>query len=432
MSDSKKCSFSVLDFTQNGIFVIDKNYKIIFWNKYLENLAGIGRNDAIGKDVLILFPKLQKNYYREGISKVFENGTPIIFSAQIHKYIVPCKLGSDNFRTQHTTLFRVLNSEDDDHIVVFSIQDVTDEFLQIKKAKELRDQAIHEVEERKKVEERLKETVKELERNQILLETKSQNLREANRKLLESQSILKELNDNKDKFFSIIGHDLKNPIQALLGYSDILIDSFFELSDTEKLEFVTSIKKVSKNINNLLQNLLDWSRLQTGRMNFDPGMFHINNVVDSVVNLLLDNALAKRIRIINSVPTDLSIYADNFMIETVLRNLVSNAIKFTPKGGQIKMSAFNSQNTVEISVEDNGVGMDESTLHNLFKLDKSVSTRGTNDEEGTGLGLILCKELVEKNKGEIKVESQKGIGTNFRLIFRRKPTSKLILVENNR
>ncbi|MGD8782250.1 MAG: PAS domain-containing sensor histidine kinase [Ignavibacteria bacterium] len=432
MDDKKNFPFAIFNYSQNGIFVIDINNKIIFWNKSLENLSGLKQSEVIGKDAVELFPKLQKSYYKEGIKEVFTNGAPIIFSAQIHKYIVPCKLTETSFRTQHTTVIRIQGAVDDENYVAFSIQDVTDEYLQIQKIKEMRDKAIHEVEERKKIEEKLKSTVKQLEENQKLLQTKSQNLKVVNKKLIASQNILKELNDSKDKFFSIIGHDLKNPIQALIGYSEILIESYFDMSDAEKLEFVTSIKKVSKNVNNLLQGLLNWARLQTGRMDYEPAKFHIHGIVDAVLNLMFDSALAKKINLVNTVNEDITLFADNFMIETAIRNLVSNAIKFTHKGGEVKISACESDESVQISVSDTGVGMDDHTLENLFKIDKHISTRGTNEEEGTGLGLILCKEMVEKNNGKISVESEKGVGTTFKLLFRKKIISQFNLVENRK
>jgi PAS domain S-box-containing protein len=228
-----------------------------------------------------------------------------------------------------------------------------------------------------------------------------------------SESKLKELNASKDKFFSIIAHDLLNPLTGLLGYSAILSKDIKELSNEEIEDFSTTVHKLAKNIFDLLENLLMWSRLQTGRMNYDPNVFDFSTVCTKVCDLYEDSAKNKGIVLIKDLSKNNNVFADFNMIYTVTRNLVSNSLKFTPKEGEVKIITKAYNGNLEVTVSDTGVGIPIDTQKKLFKIDVSVSTLGTNQEKGTGLGLILCKELVEKNGGKLKIESEVGKGTRF-------------------
>jgi len=224
---------------------------------------------------------------------------------------------------------------------------------------------------------------------------------------------LKEANLTKDKFISIIAHDLKSPFQGLLGYSQILTTEYSSLPEEEKLFFIKSIDEISKNAFSLLEDLLTWSRLQTGKMEVNLETFNLLENLSPTISLLEQTALNKEIKLICSVDKQITVNADKNMLCTIIRNLISNGIKFTNKGGTISLTASADENFVKISVEDTGVGIDEDRLLKLFSIDKSLSTRGTADEEGTGLGLLLCKEMVEKQGGEIHVESTLGEGSKF-------------------
>jgi len=226
---------------------------------------------------------------------------------------------------------------------------------------------------------------------------------------------LKNLNDSKDKFFSILAHDLLSPFSVLMGYSEILYSQAEELSKKEIAEFSRYIYDMSTKSLNLLNELLDWSRLQTNRLRFNPVKLNVYAVTQEVIQLYATSAKNKEIDLKNFVPDSVEIFADNYMINTVLRNLVSNAIKFTPKSGIVSIDANRLNGEVEISVKDNGVGINEENLKNLFRIESGISTKGTNAEKGNGLGLILCKELVEKNNGSISVQSKKGEGSIFRI-----------------
>ncbi|MEW6195704.1 MAG: PAS domain S-box protein [Bacteroidota bacterium] len=224
---------------------------------------------------------------------------------------------------------------------------------------------------------------------------------------------LKQLNATKDKFFSIIAHDLKNPFITILGFSDLLLTDFNELTDEEKLFYIEEMKKSADVSHNLLQNLLQWSRSQTGRIEFKPKNLTLVDIVNENALLLKLIAQKKQININISIDPSTSVFADEDMLNTIIRNLISNAIKFTNRDGNVNIYSSTYEKFVQVTVEDNGVGMDESTRSKLFKLDETHSTFGTENESGTGLGLLLCKEFVEKHGGNINVESSPGVGSKF-------------------
>jgi len=229
----------------------------------------------------------------------------------------------------------------------------------------------------------------------------------------ESEIKLRELNATKDKFFSIIGHDLKSPFNSIIGFSNLLVEQI-KNKDIEGIdEYANIVLKSSNKAMDLLLNLMEWSRSQTGRMEFNPEYFDLVSCINKIILLYVDIAGQKSITIKNILPHKASVFADNAMISTVLRNLISNAIKFTMPGGEIIVSAMEKQNEIIFSVSDNGVGISKNSIEKLFRIDQSYSTTGTNKETGTGLGLILCKEFVEKHNGKIWVESEEKKGSTF-------------------
>jgi PAS domain S-box-containing protein len=224
---------------------------------------------------------------------------------------------------------------------------------------------------------------------------------------------LKQLNSTKDKFFSIIAHDLRNPFITILGFSDLLLTDYEELSDKEKKYYIDEMKKSAEISHDLLQNLLQWSRSQTGRIEFNPTKLSLEKIAKGNLELLKATAERKQITINSKLEDEIYVLADEDMLNTVIRNLITNAIKFTNVNGTISIGAKLKDDLAEIYVIDNGVGMDRKQIANLFRLEVSHSTTGTYNEVGTGLGLLLCKEFVEKNGGTIWVESEPGKGTNF-------------------
>ncbi len=246
-----------------------------------------------------------------------------------------------------------------------------------------------------------------------LLRSKNLQLKDTNKKLTISEYNLKELNATKDKFFSIIAHDLKNPFQSLLGFSETLYNNRSELSEEQINEYTRLMYESSQNLFNLLGNLLQWAKSQLGSVNLSPIKLNLSDSVDDVLSLFGTSAQKKSIQIENQADKNIVIIADKHVISTVLRNLISNAIKFTNIGGNITISSYDENNKVRISVKDNGKGISEEDIEKLFKIDQTYSTRGTENESGTGLGLILCKELVTQSGGEITVNSTLGKGSTF-------------------
>jgi signal transduction histidine kinase len=225
---------------------------------------------------------------------------------------------------------------------------------------------------------------------------------------------LKELNVTKDRFFSIIAHDLKNPFYGMLGMSDILLEHIREKKTNDLEEYAYYLKKSAEQGYKLLLNLLDWSRIQTGKLQVNIVSLSLNQLLEEIIDLESSTALGKQIDMNLDCPRHVNVYADSNCLKTVVRNLVSNALKFTHPGGHVEISALVYEGYVEVLVSDNGVGMNKETLERLFRLDQNVSTPGTTSEGGTGLGLILCKEFLKKMNSDISVVSENGVGSIFR------------------
>ncbi len=224
---------------------------------------------------------------------------------------------------------------------------------------------------------------------------------------------LKVLNASKDKLFSIIAHDLKNPLMALMGFSDMMIEDSKTISPDEIEDLSTTINQLSKDTHSLLENLLTWARVQTESCRFERTKFLVAQEVDGLFTLLTHAADLKKISLINNVPDDLYLNADINMIITVIRNLISNAIKFSNENKKITVSAERKDNLTRINVSDEGIGIEPESIDNLFRIDVQTSTTGTKGEKGTGLGLILCNEFVNLHKGTISVRSELNKGTEF-------------------
>ncbi|MGE5364784.1 MAG: PAS domain-containing sensor histidine kinase [Bacteroidota bacterium] len=225
---------------------------------------------------------------------------------------------------------------------------------------------------------------------------------------------LKESNTTKDRFFSFISHDLRGPFSSLLGFSELILEDFDKLEKNDMRRFLEIINSTARNLYHLLNNLLQFSRFQVGRMNFEPEKLSIKALISGTINLLGGNAIKKDIQMVNEVKTARYVFADEEMLNSVIQNLITNAIKFTPRGGKITISeSLGDTGFVQISVTDTGIGMTQSALNNLFSLEHISSTSGTEKEAGSGLGLLLTKEFIEKNGGSISVNSTPGQGSTF-------------------
>lgn len=226
---------------------------------------------------------------------------------------------------------------------------------------------------------------------------------------------LKELNAMKDKFFSIIAHDLKNPFTGLLGFSDILISDLKDKNYDSAEEYAAIIKELSEQGYKLLVNLLEWSRSQLNSIKTCIEPVFLKSLVEEAKSLIMPKARQKNINVVLAGFLSFDVLADINMLNTVLRNLLSNAVKYTNEGGEIVISAEKEGDMTILSVSDNGVGIKQKNISKLFSIDSNFSTKGTQSEEGTGLGLILCKEFANKMGGNITVESEEGKGTKFNL-----------------
>ncbi|GEM_PF-3538412 len=245
------------------------------------------------------------------------------------------------------------------------------------------------------------------------LRKSNKELSEAGERLKQQARELQDLNRNKDRFFSIIAHDLRSPFTALLGLSQMLAVSIDEFEKDEIAEIASSLNNSATNIYKLIENLLNWARIQLGSFSVVPRRFELFPPVSNTLDVLNEPAKQKNIKLINRIKKNVFVYADENSVQMIVRNLTNNAIKFTPENGEIRVSGAKYGDFYRITVADNGIGMPKSILDNLFDIGKKVSRSGTNNEPGTGLGLILVKELVEKNGGTIKVKSEEGKGSKF-------------------
>lgn len=224
---------------------------------------------------------------------------------------------------------------------------------------------------------------------------------------------LRELNSTKDTILSIISHDLKTPFFNIMGLGEIMLNNYEGFSDAEKKELLTNMVDSARASHNLLDNLLNWIRMQTGKIAFMPIRSNINSLIKGTIELARFQATSKGVDLIYNDISDVEVFTDEHMFNTILRNLMTNAIKYTNSGGKVEILAQEIDEIVKISVKDNGVGIPSEKIDKLFSYGNSVSTPGTNQELGSGFGLIITHDFVKKNKGELTVESEVGQGTTF-------------------
>jgi PAS domain S-box-containing protein len=238
------------------------------------------------------------------------------------------------------------------------------------------------------------------------------------RKKFEEQLIkyteeLKLLNVAKDKFFSIISHDLRSPFNSLLGLTEYISHSYDEMTPLEIKNSISNVYNSSKQVYNLILNLLEWSMIQSGRLTVNKSVINLSELGNEIINLYEEGANYKQLKLVNNMDQEILVYADKYMIDTIVRNFVSNSIKFTRPGGQITIKGIINGDNAEVSVTDTGIGINPEDQKNLFRIDEQTRRDGTANEKGTGLGLILCKEFIEKNNGVLWVESEEGKGSRF-------------------
>jgi signal transduction histidine kinase len=259
----------------------------------------------------------------------------------------------------------------------------------------------------------LKERQLKIEDQDIAIKGQSEKLMIQATELQEKNIELVKLNDSRNLFFSIIAHDLKNPFSIILGYAGLLKNKYSSLTDEKRTRYIELIEASSVKTHNLLDNLLNWARSQTGSLTMKCEMFVMNDLIQEVLELYSENIRNKDIIVNYSPDLMYEVYADKEMIKTVIRNLVSNAVKFCIKEGTIKINMIETDEHVQFSIEDNGVGISETDQESIFDIDKHLTSPGTMGETGSGLGLILCKIFIEKSQGNISVVSQINKGSKF-------------------
>lgn len=255
------------------------------------------------------------------------------------------------------------------------------------------------------------------------LQLKNAILEETVDQLKASEIKLSELNQVKDKLFSVVSHDLRNPLATMQSFLKLITDHDEKMSEEEREKLFAEAQQSLNNMNELLYNLLQWSKSQMNLLQFRPDKLNIKPVVEGAVRLVQLHAHMKQVQIKTSVEEGLAAHADKDMIEFIIRNLLSNAIKFSQRQSVVEVKGFLTNGFVTIEIIDNGIGLNESKIKKLLENHTSISRRGTEKEKGTGLGLLISKEFIEKNGGQIAIESEPGKGSTFRFAL---PSFKLI------
>ncbi len=375
----------LLDESTDPVFSFSSERRYLYANRAFAEGVGKSVEQIVGNTIYDVFGKEEADKRFAALNYVIKTGEEKIIEVKVPR--------NDGDRYYLTSITPIKNNKGEVNLVICSSKDITP---------------------RKKAEEEQINLLEELRNSRVWIEQEAIQLAILNEQLEESESKLKELNASKDKFFSIIAHDLKSPFLSLLGYCEILTNEFDVLSDDEKKESIAGIYELSNNSYKLLDNLLQWARIQIGKAEFNPELFNLLYELSPAILLYSQSAKNKHITIENRIERKTFIIADKNMLNTIIRNLISNSIKFCNRGGQIVISSAETSGFVEISVKDNGVGMDENQMCNLFSIDKNISTKGTANERGTGLGLLLSKEMIDKHGGKIWANSELGKGCEFK------------------
>lgn len=393
LQDERKQLRTLIDCMPDLIFIKDRESRFTVANKKVAQVMGTTSENLIGKtDFDFYEPDLAQSFY-DAEQNVIRTGIPMIN----HEETAFDEFGNRTIIA--TTKVPMKNNEGEIIGIVGICRDITT----LKRI---------ERELRKKSDD-LQETNELLEGRQKEILQQSEELASQTQHLLLVNTELEHLNRTKDKLFSIIAHDLRNPFNAIMGFSKLLKEDYDEMDNQQQKNVLDLINVSSQTAFNLLENLLQWARTQTNKIAFQPENFDLSETATAAIELHSALAIKKGVTLKNKIEQETLVHADRNMINAVLRNLISNAIKFSHPDGQIIVSANKTGDTFEIAVADDGIGMDQECLNKLFRADTFYSTTGTRGESGTGLGLILCKEFVERNNGRIKAKSKEGKGTTL-------------------
>jgi PAS domain S-box-containing protein len=378
-------NFELYDFLPIGICIIDESYEIKYWNKRLASWTGLEKDESEGKNLLELYPNLSKPAFKMRIDLMFEGHPPTYFSSLLHKYFLPVKVSENELQVQSTTLISIPKKNSTKNLVLISIENETNLHQRFQKYKQMKNKATTELNKRVEAEKRINEYVKQLE----------------------------ETNASKDKFFSIIAHDLKSPFSGFLNLTKILSEQLNFMTINEISEMSSALKESANTLFKLLENLLEWSRIQRGLIKHKPEKLSLNYIAKNNIDIQYETAKQKKIEILNKINEDIEVYADVSMVNTILRNLLSNAVKFSFEDGFVEIEAITKDDFAVVSVKDSGIVIPKDKLDKIFNIGESYTNPGTSGEPSTGLGLVLCKEFVQLNGGRISVNSTEGSGSIF-------------------
>lgn len=366
----------IFEYADFGLIMTDAELKIVDINRWIINKSG--QKDILlkGKPILDIFPEIKRRSLDHYLSEAL-NGASVILSARFHSHFIEFNDESGDGIMKQTVRIIPINEEDRITGLIIHIEDVTDRW------------------------------------------SREELLRKKNEELL-------KLNSTKDKFFRIIAHDLKSPFTALLGFSEILKENIDDLSSEQSKNIVNILHSSLKDQFTFLENLLKWSQLQSGRFELTYSEVQVESVIKNILKIAGPVIKSKNIEIKTSVPDGITLSTDAQALTSILYNIVFNALKFTANYGKVAMFVSEKDENVIFSIEDNGVGMPPERVSKLFLIGESISTPGTNHEKGSGLGLILVKELVEKLNGDIAVESTPGIGTTFIVVIPKRKKLEII------
>ncbi|MFH1196233.1 MAG: ATP-binding protein [bacterium] len=385
LKESEQKFKKLVQFSRDIIAVLDAEGKVKYCSESVKNVLGYRPAEIIGTNVF-------NRIHEEDCNPVWDNFLLIINNAghsEIPEFRFKHKNGSWIYLEVMTN--NLLEDELINGIVINA----------------------HDITEKTKISRELKENFVQLENKQELLETKTNELEKTISLLHVSENQLRELNTSKDKMMSIIAHDLRSPFNALLGFSDLLLEEFSQLDPETLHSYLSHINSSAKNIYDLMETLLQWAKLQGGKIELHPQPINLFMIVEKVTEVMSIALAKKEILLTNTIDHFLEIYSDPIMISSIFQNLLSNAIKFTKRCGYIKLSAESDEGFAIVSVEDTGVGLKNEQINLILDDLYNVSTNGTAEERGSGLGLRLCKEQIEKQGGKISIVSEIGRGTNI-------------------
>ncbi len=396
----------IFDSMGDVIFVVDRKLNIVLVNSiFKEWKKELGfSSDGLGQNLFTAFPFLTSKMRTE-YEHVVKTGE-VIITEEEHE------LTGKKIITK-TRRIPILESGQISRIITV-VRNITD-----RKEAEAELQKAHD-----ELEIRVSERTAELKTSNIKLQSEikerkktEQELKKQTKKLQESEKNLRDLNTRKDKLFSIISHDLRNPFNSLLGFSEILYNKAESLT-TEKLkQYSERLNNSSRFLFNLIEKLLLWSHIQMDKLEFRPSKVNLFEITQESIRSFISLAAAKNITMSLEIDKDSFIQTDLKMLDIVIKNLLSNAIKYSHEGGEVKISAKEKNSNLELTVSDNGIGIRKEMISELFKIDTHYTTYGLEEEKGTGLGLVICKELLEKNGGKIKAESKENKETSFKVIL---------------